>query len=356
MSCNLLLLHAELQRLGLMALRRCLVLSLLFIALHPRLSSSSEIHSIIDMAGRNVILSKKITRVVTLGPVPVLNSFVFAFGKQGCILNGLPLNLRHFHHEEFFAPGLYQRPIVQGSDMSLAVEDIIALHPDVVFTMNTATASILEKCNQPVVVFARCRTSEDVKAIMALMGNIFDEPDVAQDYTAYFDEVIEKVESKITTVPNASRPRVLFAFLGRLTQPHRIANWWITKAGGRSVTDDRHHGESLTFSLEQLLAWDPEILIVGNRAEATLAYSDPRFRTLTAVRNKQVYVSPAGAMLWSNNTVELPLMLLWAACTIHPELFDKKQLRAETTAFYERFFHVHVSSVQLDEIFSGPLD
>ena len=52
-----------------------------------------------------------------------------------------------------------------------------------------------------------------------------------------------------------------------LTQPRLIAEWWIPAAGGISVTNDGRTAESKTFSLEQLIAWDPDILIVTEPKE-----------------------------------------------------------------------------------------
>ena len=45
--------------------------------------------SVKDMAGRTVELPRRIDRVVTLGSLPVLNSFVFTMGEGRTIVNGL---------------------------------------------------------------------------------------------------------------------------------------------------------------------------------------------------------------------------------------------------------------------------
>jgi alkanesulfonate monooxygenase SsuD/methylene tetrahydromethanopterin reductase-like flavin-dependent oxidoreductase (luciferase family) len=43
-----------------------------------------------DMAGRSVALPSPVRHVATVGAVPVINSFVFALGEGGTIVNGLP--------------------------------------------------------------------------------------------------------------------------------------------------------------------------------------------------------------------------------------------------------------------------
>jgi iron complex transport system substrate-binding protein len=306
---------------------------------------------IVDMVGRSVAIPDRVARVVTLGPVPVLNGFLFALGKQDTLVNGLPLELsRKFQY--VFAPELAGKPIVQGAEKGLAVEDIVGLRPDLILTMDLATARKLGEVGLPV-VYLRWTAPDDVKALMALLGDILGKSKEASDYAAYFDETMKRVSSLVDPVASSRRPRVLYVNLRRLTQPHRIADWWIGKAGGRSLTDDGREQESVTFSLEQMLSWDPEVMIVADRGEAKMAYDEPRFQNISAVRNRRVYVAPAGAHLWANRTIEQPLTVLWAVSIIQPELFSQERLRAEMTAFYNRFFHKSLAGDQIDEILAG---
>jgi iron complex transport system substrate-binding protein len=325
---------------------------LLIVALLCCSVSAAQARAIVDMAGRKVEIRDRIERVVTLGAVPVINGFLFALHEQETLANGLPPQLTR-KYQYVFAPGLAGKPVVQGPEKGLAIEDILALKPDLVLTMDMAIAQKLGDLGLSV-VFLRWTAPEDVKALMALLGDLFDKADLARDYAAYFDAVVNRVSA--WTGAASKRPRVLYVNLRRLTQPHRIAEWWIAKAGGRSVTDDGRLQESVTFSLEQMLAWDPEILIVANQGELKTAYADPRFKDLAAVRDKRVFVAPMGAHLWANRTIEQPLTLLWAASLIHPERISGEKLEAEAAAFYARFFDKALSNEQIDEILAGASD
>jgi iron complex transport system substrate-binding protein len=67
--------------------------------------------------------------MVMLGAVPVINGFLFALGRQDALVNGLPPELaRKFQY--VFAPELAGKPVVQGAEKGLAVEDIIGLKPE----------------------------------------------------------------------------------------------------------------------------------------------------------------------------------------------------------------------------------
>ncbi|MBY6239631.1 ABC transporter substrate-binding protein [Methylosinus sp. Sm6] len=323
----------------------CIALALLLAA------APVECRTIVDMDGRSVTLPDKISRIVTIGPVPVLNGFLFAFGRQQSIVNGLPRELAR-NRQFVFAPELASRPVVQSSASGLAVEDIVALRPDLVLTMDRAATDKLAGLGLPVVML-KWREPHDIETLMALLGDVLEERQVAADYARYFEAVLTRIETTLGAVDETKRPRVLYVNYRRLTQPHRIAEWWIARAGGRSVTDDGREQESVTFSLEQLIAWNPEVIIVADRGEVEMAMAEPRLRGVAAVRDKRVHVAPAGAHLWANRTIEQPLTILWAASTLHPEKFSRGQLESEMRSFYERFFHMSLVREQLDEILAG---
>lgn len=86
----------------------------LAIAFAPAAARADRI--VVDMAGRSVSVADHIGKVVTLGPVPVINSFVFAFGEANTIVNGLPPNFRtssRWKYQEVFAPGLALKLVFQ---------------------------------------------------------------------------------------------------------------------------------------------------------------------------------------------------------------------------------------------------
>lgn len=157
---------------------------------------------------------------------------------------------------------------------------------------------------------------------MHLLGDLFGKPEAAAAYGKYFDETMKKVSSRVDALRDDQRPRVLYANYRSLTQPHKMAEWWIAKAGGHSVTDDGRVGEAFNFSVEQILAWNPEVIIVTSESEIASAYGDARLANVSAIKNKRVYAIPMGVHVWGNRTVERPgFTVLWAAKLFHPDLF-----------------------------------
>lgn len=307
-----------------------------------------------DMAGHAVRVPDTIHRVVTIGSVPVLNSLVLAAGKGTTIANGLPPNLGgpRWKYQYLLIPGLDGRPVIQSPEGGPSVEDLLALAPDVVLTMDRRTVEMAERVGLPA-LYLSWRKPEEVKAVIGLLSRLYGVPEMATAYAGVFDGLLARVTTRVAPRPETERPRVLYASLKRLTQPHLIAEWWITQAGGRSVTDDGRSVEGLTFSLEQLLAWNPEVLLVSSPAEMAEAYADPRLAGLTAIKSRRVHPLPMGLHLWGNRTAEQPLTVLWAASVIRPDLFADLDLPAEVAAFYRAVFGFPLTPDMVTEILAG---
>jgi len=318
-------------------------------------SAAPHARQVTDMAGRKVALPARIERIVTLGSLPVLNSFVFTLGEGSKLINGLADFARpHWKYQTVFAPQLQGQPTMQQPNREPNVEAILHARPDVVLTMHRESVGMLES-RGIATVFLAWREPEDVKACMTLLGQVFGKEDAAARYRRYFDATLARVTRALDGLPDAARPRVLYLQPGTLTQPRLIAEWWIPAAGGISVTDDGRTAESRTFSLEQVMHWDPDILIVTAPRDVAFVQRDRVFGRLRAVREGRVYIVPVGAHTWANRTAEQPLTVLWAAKTFHPARFAALDMMAETRGFYRDFLGRELSDAQLEEILSGAL-
>lgn len=314
---------------------------------------AAPVRTLQDMAGDAIAVPARIERVATVGSVPVLNSLVFALGEGRRITNGLPAFAQkpRWGYQTVFAPHMAQLPSMQGPDYGPSLEALMRAAPDAVLTMDRATAETLNRTGLPT-LFLAWRKPEDVKSVVHLLGQLFHKPEAVARYAAHFDEILGRVDAALRREA-PQRPRVLYFSPSTLRQPHLIAEWWIRAAGGDSVTDDGRQMETRSFTLEQLLAWDPDFLIVASREEAAATLQDPRFSGLKAVLSGNVLVAPCGAHTWSNRTSEQPLTVLWAATRFHPRIFADVSIQQETRRFYRDLFGIDLSAAQVDEILSG---
>lgn len=319
------------------------------------LSTPAFARDITDMTGRSVTVPDDIESVVTIGSVPVINSFVFAVGAGDRLAMGLPARFDHdrWGWQFVFAPQLGDGPELQDSNYAPDIEQILTVDPDVVLTFEQTTADLLADVGIPVIVL-RIQTPDDVKEGVRLVGDLLGNAQIGQEYGAYFDETLARIAARIEPLPEDARPTALYLNPVTVTQPHKVAEWWLAAAGARSVTDyDGRDEEVLSLSTETVIGANPDYIVTFQPDHVAVLETDPVLSGLDAVANQRVLVTPMGAHTWGNRTVEQILTVLWAASAFHPDLFPHDELIAEVKEFYARFFATDLSDAQVEAILTS---
>ncbi len=315
--------------------------------------ASAGTRIVTDMAGRQVEVPAQITKVATLGSVPVINSFLFALGKGDLIVNGLPkfaANPR-WKYQYVFAPQIEGQPVLQGADNAPLTEQIVKANPDVVLTMMPAHAAQLEKMGIKTIVL-RWQNDEDVKKVVTLLGEVLGVPDRANEYTTTFDAIVKEVGDAVGDVPADKKVTALSLDPKNMGQPHTIAQWWISKAGGKPVTEGNTE-ESLKFNAEQVVTWNPQMIFVNDPDSIAMTTGDVRLAPVAAVKDKKVYNVPIAAHTWGNRTSEQPLTVAFAASKMYPDKMTQEHLTQITKRFYKEAFHADLTDAQIQEILKG---
>lgn len=317
----------------------------------------SETKVITDSIGREVEIPIKLEKVVTVGPVGVQNCFIFAMDEGDKIANGLPPRFAkgdRWKYHTVFNPKIADNPVVEDAEGVVMIEKLIEVNPDLVFTMDEKTAESIEKAGIKAIVLD-WKDPEDVKEVVNLLGEIFNKPERAEEYSKYFDETIKKVYDIVSQIPEDERKTMLNTTLERLSMGHVIADWWIDAAGGISVSKDDRKGESSNYSMEQLFNWNPDVLIVQTDGDLEHAYEDERFKELKAIQNEEVYVTPVMGHVWANRTMEQPLTVLWTAKLLYPEQMKDISMTEELKTFSSKFFGYNLSDEECRDIL-GEMD
>ena len=315
--------------------------------------STPTTKTITDMEGRSVTIPVPLQHVITVGSVPVINSFIIALGEGDTIMNDLPdsfYKLGRWKYQYVFAPNLKGQPSIQATNNVPNVEEVVKMNPEVVFAMDKPTVDLLEKSGVPV-FFLSWKDNVDVKNLMTVLGEVYNKEDAAKTYIQYFDDTVKKVTDVSKTIPVNERKKVLYLQYQTMTSPLKITDWCISQAGGISVTNDTK--ESVPIGAEEINKWNPDIIIVYAPQQITDLLNDPKFADITAVKNKAVYSTPMGAHVWVNRGIETPLTVMWMAKTFYPDTFKDFDLEKEAIEFYKKFCGYECTPDQIKEILSG---
>lgn len=171
----------------------------------------------------------------------------------------------------------------------------------------------------------------------------------ARLFARYYEACLALAARGLAGLPPGQRPRVYYASIAPLRTEGRgsMVDAWISAAGGVNVAARAGLERDRTVHLENVLAWDPQVIIVQEPAVGRQIRQDPRWQGISALRAGRVYVNPRGINAWCTRAAEAALQVLWAAQTLHPGRFRHLDLAAQTRAFYQVFYGYRLDSQEV---------
>ena len=114
----------------------------------------------------------------------------------------------------------------------------------------------------------------------------------------------------------------------------------IRLAGGRNVAGEITETYWADISYEQLLAWNPDYIILASSAKYTVedVLNDPNLVDCAAVVNGNVFKIPADAESWDSPVPGSILGALWLANILHPERLTDTNCTEIMDEYYETFY------------------
>jgi len=334
--------------------RRAFTGGLLATLAAPRARAAGSIQ---DAAGRSVAVPDRVTRVFPAGPPAAILLYTLA---PDLLLGWTRAN----RAEEcaFLLPDICTRPEVgrlTGRGNSANLESVLALKPDLILDVGSTSATYVSLATrvqeQTGIPYALLDGRFDaIAATYRLLGKLTQRD--AEPYAAYADDALLKIQTRINRIPEAERPRVYYARGPKGLETGlggSINVETIEFLGARNVAGETKGGLA-TVSFEQVLKWDPEIIITIDRDFAAGVRSDPLWKDISAVRSGRVHLSPKMPFGWVDfpPSVNRLIGLWWLAQIFYPEHF-KEDIRVLTRDYYTRFYHVTPSDADLDRVLAG---
>jgi iron complex transport system substrate-binding protein len=123
--------------------------------------------------------------------------------------------------------------------------------------------------------------------------------------------------------------------------------------GARNVAAERRGGMAVV-SVEQVLLWNPDVIITIDQDFAANVRRDPVWSSIKAVQAGRVHLSPKMPFGWVDfpPSVNRLIGLWWLAKILYPQQFPE-DLRPLTRDFYRRFYHVTPTDAQIEHVLAG---
>ena len=107
--------------------------------------------------------------------------------------------------------------------------------------------------------------------------------------------------------------------------------------------------------MEQLLAWDPEIVVI-DIGEPEDIYNGPLWQDVSAVKNGKLYRQPNGMFIFNRPSAESAVLYpLWFVMKAYPDRFSDISIEDEIINFYSTIFDYDLSEEELELLLDGRL-
>ena len=328
------------------------------VALFTSSAAAADKRTVVDSAGRRVEVPAKISRVfVAGGPASV---FVYTLAPEKLLGWNRPLT----PEERAYIPSRYANlPTLgrlTGRGNTANVEVMLASRPDVIIdygVVNPTYVSLADRVQQqtgvPYLLFDGS-LSQIPRAYIAA-GESLGVGERAKELARYAERLLAEIDERLAQVPAEKRPLVYYARGPRGLQTGlkgSINVESLERIGARNIAAERMGpGGIVTVSPEQLLAWNPEVVITIDSDFFTAARSDDIWKGVKAIRDGRLYIAPAEPFPWLDfpPSVNRLIGLKWLGRILYPQRFPE-DLREETNRFYALFYHQALDKRQLDAL------
>jgi iron complex transport system substrate-binding protein len=308
-----------------------------------------------DSAGRRVEISRQIARVVAAGPPASILLYTLAPEKMVGWVRTPGADEKAFLHPSVRDLPEYGRLTGRGGTANLEV--VIKFKPDLIIDVGSVSPTyvsladnVQEQTKIPYVLLDG--KLEDVPRVYRLLGELLELKARAEQLARYADETLNGLKARIAAIPVSQRPRVYYArgANGLETGLAGSINLEVLeRVGAVNVAVAAGKGGLTKVSMEQVLAWNPDVILVLDPGFYKSVTGDPLWSSVKAVQEKRIYLAPNLPYGWFDAPpgVNRLMGVRWLMSVLYPDQFPDN-LRAVTRQFYKLFYQVDLSDAQID--------
>lgn len=325
--------------------------------------AASESREITDMAGRTVIVPTEIESVFSTSPISAIYLYTLVPDK----LLGWNYELNDI--EKSIILEKYHSLPNFGMGDKINYEAVIAANPTIALNVGTINDKMISECDAltdslGIPVIAVDGDLMKAPESYRFLGDLFQINEEAEKLAVYAEQTFDDIANM--NIPEDKKVRMYYGNGedSLETAPAGSSHAQIIDlVNAVNVANlELGDGSRVQISAEQLLAWDPDVIVVNGEPKSNMSggsaadsiLNNPDFSSLKAVQNGQVYGTPNAPFSW----VDRPpgpnriVGIRWLSGLIYPEYlnFDVDDAVRE---FFNLFYHVELSDEDLAKLYSG---
>lgn len=328
-------------------------------------TSTPETREFTDSTGRTVTVPYEVTKVAISGPltqvyaIPLVGDLMV--GVSNYIAEDIALYLPDYISE---LPELGQ---LYGGKGEMDLEALLAADPDVVIDVGDTKDGIAEDMDslteQTGIPFVHIdATVETAPEAYRMLGELTGKTEKAEELATWCEETYAMMTDMMAKVDADGARKSLLYCLG--------------DKGLNVIAKGSYHAETINLmsdnladlpevvssgngnevDLEQIMVWNPDVIIFAPDTIYDTVSSDTAWQQLTAISSGNYYKTPYGPYGWLSSppSVQRYLGMLWLGALLYPD-YCEYDLQTEITEYYKLFYECDLTQEMYDNLMVGAM-
>ncbi len=315
-----------------------------------------------DSVGREVEVPAQIDKVALSGPMAQIVLFALCPDKLVGVSNAWSTEAEQYLDEKYFTmPEIGQ---LYGGKGELNPETLLQSGAQVVIDVGEPKGSIAEDLDalqeQTGIPFVHITaTTETTGDAYRMLGDLLNMKDEAETLAAYCEKIYDRTVSIAGSVEKAN---VLYV-TGDMGQNVIAAGSYHAEildllTNNLAVVDEpSSKGTGNEVSMEQILTWDPDVVIFAPESIYDTVADDAAWQSVTAIKNGAYYEVPFVPYNWMGfpPSVQRYLGMMWLSKVLYPDATAEYDLFSDVQEYYKLFYHCDLTQAQYDALVANSL-
>jgi iron complex transport system substrate-binding protein len=229
---------------------------------------------------------------------------------------------------------------------SISMEELIKNNPDVIIQGGTSRAQIIADIRKQTtipLVAVHLETFDKYMNDVRILAQVVNAEARGEELVKIFQDELDFVAGKVKDVPEGQKVRTFYGVFDvyHAYGANNFEDSQIKAGGGVNVAADTT-GWAPEVSAEQLITWDPEVIIIGHYGsdyKLDTVMNDPKLADISAVKNKRVYLLPDPD--WEFMSPSALFGVEWVGSVLYPDKFKDVDILADANKFYQSVYGVN---------------
>ncbi|HHX37444.1 MAG TPA: ABC transporter substrate-binding protein [Clostridiaceae bacterium] len=313
-----------------------------------------------DSTGREVELPRHISRVASGGPLA--NIMIYAVKPDVLVgWSSRPSEIAQKYIEEKYWELPEYGKFYSNND-NFNREALMTSNPEVIIDVGqwdeeykVELDELQEQIGIPIILIEG--ELEDTPAAFCTLGELLEEPERGEALGEYCEVVLAEAKEKTASIPEEDRVRVYYAEGedGLSTILSNTIHSQIYELIGAEIVVDPDSVQVQrgggTVSLEQVLAWEPDVIMFAPNSIYDDVAADPSWNALAAIQQGNYYEIPGEPYNWLGRPPgpNRFIGIRWLGNLLYPDIYEY-DIEEEVKTFFELVYRYELSDEEVAEL------